>query len=462
MIREMGKRLLKGSVNLIDISMPVKIFEPRSYLQKLTDPWVYPGMLDRAASASGPVERLRWTMCYFIAGMQHVFSSWAKPFNPILGETWQGELVDPQGRRCTVALEQVSHHPPVSAWEMRGGGHNPGEPTWRFVGTSNPKVEFSWNRLTTVPTGRRRVEFSDGGVVDVHFPSYAIANLLRGTPQGLLEGEMRFVDAHHALEGVAHFSGIRRAEDGLLARPDAVWGAISSTGLQTEKQRRVWFGARGENHETFVTGRAALFGGGFGKAESFKHGRRSAAAAAGPDGAREGEGLVYAHMAGNWLSHVDFDGCRYWTLQEDDGVSADGTGWRRWRRVDPDDTTVSAAVRGGGPPSGATPAAAPRQTSPARPLTNFDRVLPSDCRFREDLAWLAAENQAGVRPSVRPSFRPSFRPSVRPSHPIPSLPAPQQEKSQEWKGRLEDRQRADKNIRQKGRVAAGLPPKGNH
>ena len=25
----------------------------------------------------------------FVAGLQHVFQSWRKPFNPILGETWQ-------------------------------------------------------------------------------------------------------------------------------------------------------------------------------------------------------------------------------------------------------------------------------------------------------------------------------------------------------------------------------------
>lgn len=48
-MKEIGRRLLRGSVNLINVSMPVSIFEPRSYLQKLTDPWVFPAMLDRAA-----------------------------------------------------------------------------------------------------------------------------------------------------------------------------------------------------------------------------------------------------------------------------------------------------------------------------------------------------------------------------------------------------------------------------
>jgi hypothetical protein len=42
LVKEVGKKMLMGSVNLTNLSMPVKMFEARSYLQKLTDPWVYP------------------------------------------------------------------------------------------------------------------------------------------------------------------------------------------------------------------------------------------------------------------------------------------------------------------------------------------------------------------------------------------------------------------------------------
>lgn len=39
-------------------------------------------------------------------GFHHAFERWAKPFNPILGETWQAGLSD--GSR--IFLEQISHH----------------------------------------------------------------------------------------------------------------------------------------------------------------------------------------------------------------------------------------------------------------------------------------------------------------------------------------------------------------
>ena len=40
-LKDFGKNLLMGNLNLINVSLPVKMFEPRSYLQKLADAWLY-------------------------------------------------------------------------------------------------------------------------------------------------------------------------------------------------------------------------------------------------------------------------------------------------------------------------------------------------------------------------------------------------------------------------------------
>lgn len=42
----------------------------------------------------------------------------AKPFNPILGETYQG-FID----ACPLYGEQISHHPPISSIFMAGRGY---------------------------------------------------------------------------------------------------------------------------------------------------------------------------------------------------------------------------------------------------------------------------------------------------------------------------------------------------
>ena len=61
-------------------------------------------------------------LCRFVAGLQHAFQSWRKPFNPILGETWEAGL--PDGTQ--IFIEQISHHPPISAFQMNGPGAHAG------------------------------------------------------------------------------------------------------------------------------------------------------------------------------------------------------------------------------------------------------------------------------------------------------------------------------------------------
>jgi len=77
-----------------------------------------PAGVGRAAAALRPARGHRGR---FVAGLQHVFQSWRKPFNPILGETWQAHLAD----GTSIFLEQISHHPPVSAFQLIGPGARP-------------------------------------------------------------------------------------------------------------------------------------------------------------------------------------------------------------------------------------------------------------------------------------------------------------------------------------------------
>ena len=56
-----------GHIDLVNFSVPVKMFEPRSYLQKLADVWVYPRMLSQAADTSDPVERMKLVITWCAA-----------------------------------------------------------------------------------------------------------------------------------------------------------------------------------------------------------------------------------------------------------------------------------------------------------------------------------------------------------------------------------------------------------
>ncbi|GIL82684.1 hypothetical protein Vretimale_8263 [Volvox reticuliferus] len=220
-VKSMGKRLITGNINLINTPFPVNIFEPRSYLEKLADVWVYPRYLADASQSSDPVERMKLVTTWFVAGLHHAFENWRKPFNPILGETWQATLSD----GTTMFMEQISHHPPVSAFHMEGPGGS-----YRFLGLSQPTVSIvvKYYGFKTVAKGFRYVDFPDRTRIELHYPQYYIKNVVYGSsrPRAEVDGQAILVDVRNKLKTVINFGALKGARNKVLRRADAVYGFI--------------------------------------------------------------------------------------------------------------------------------------------------------------------------------------------------------------------------------------------
>ncbi|KAF9679927.1 hypothetical protein SADUNF_Sadunf06G0066600 [Salix dunnii] len=92
------------------VTLPVLIFEPMSMLQRMAELMEYSHLLDLADECEDPYMRLVYSASFFIS-VYYAFQRTWKPFNPILGETF--ELTNHGG--LTFIAEQVSHHPPISA-----------------------------------------------------------------------------------------------------------------------------------------------------------------------------------------------------------------------------------------------------------------------------------------------------------------------------------------------------------
>eukprot|EP00092_Neocalanus_flemingeri_P036873 GFUD01040135.1.p1 GENE.GFUD01040135.1~~GFUD01040135.1.p1 ORF type:complete len:906 (+),score=267.46 GFUD01040135.1:72-2789(+) len=150
--------------DLSKISMPVTLNEPLSTLQRLCEELEYSDLVDQAVSSSTPLERMTWVAAFAISayGSSNARAS-HKPFNPLLGETYECVRED-KGFRYIA--EQVSHHPPVSCVHATGTGW-----TWaqalrirsKFWGKSmefQPEgsvhltletqgEEYTWNKVTS-------------------------------------------------------------------------------------------------------------------------------------------------------------------------------------------------------------------------------------------------------------------------------------------------------------------------
>lgn len=62
-----------GNIDLVNFSVPVKMFEPRSYLEKLADVWVYPRMLSQASDTPDPVQRMKLVITWYAKWPQALY-----------------------------------------------------------------------------------------------------------------------------------------------------------------------------------------------------------------------------------------------------------------------------------------------------------------------------------------------------------------------------------------------------
>lgn len=114
------------------MTLPVSFNEPTSLLQRNVEVIEYSDLLDKASTIDSSTLRMVYVASFAASEYASTVGRIAKPFNPLLGETFEYARPD-KGYRCFV--EQVSHHPPISALIAES-------PSWSYYGESNVKTQF--------------------------------------------------------------------------------------------------------------------------------------------------------------------------------------------------------------------------------------------------------------------------------------------------------------------------------
>ena len=83
----------------------VNLCEPISFLQRLTEDYEYSELLDIAAMVEDPCEQLAYVAAFTVSSYGTLTSRTGKPFNPLLGETFECDRRDDLGWRSLA--EQV-------------------------------------------------------------------------------------------------------------------------------------------------------------------------------------------------------------------------------------------------------------------------------------------------------------------------------------------------------------------
>lgn len=141
-------------MELSKITMPVIFNEPLSFLQRLTEYMEHTSLLHQANSSTDSIHRMKCVAAFAVSAVASQWERTGKPFNPLLGETY--ELIrEDLGFR--VVSEQVSHHPPVSAFHAEGL-----QKDFVFHGSIYPKLKF-WGKS---------VEAEPKGIMTLELPKY--------------------------------------------------------------------------------------------------------------------------------------------------------------------------------------------------------------------------------------------------------------------------------------------------
>uniref|UniRef100_A0A8C5EII4 Oxysterol-binding protein n=1 Tax=Gouania willdenowi TaxID=441366 RepID=A0A8C5EII4_GOUWI len=143
-----GKELSK-------IPMPVNFNEPLSMLQRLTEDLEYHELLDKAARCESSLEQMCLVAAFSVSSYSTTVHRTAKPFNPLLGETYELDCLEEYGYRSL--CEQVSHHPPAAAHHVIS---QRGWTLWQEITIAS---KFRGKYLSIMPLGAIHLQFHSSG-----------------------------------------------------------------------------------------------------------------------------------------------------------------------------------------------------------------------------------------------------------------------------------------------------------
>eukprot|EP00835_Amoeboradix_gromovi_P001435 NODE_65_length_23997_cov_0.327601.p7 type:complete len:353 gc:universal NODE_65_length_23997_cov_0.327601:18612-17554(-) len=132
----------------------------------------HPSLIDDIELEKDPEKRIICVCKWFLSTLQGSYSSRGyelKPYNPILGEHYSATAGN-----CKIVTEQVSHHPPITAFQIHSGKIS-------IHGHIQPFTTFKGSHVLVSPKGRIMISI-DGDQYLVSLPVLALRGLYQIRP----------------------------------------------------------------------------------------------------------------------------------------------------------------------------------------------------------------------------------------------------------------------------------------
>ncbi|KZO92061.1 Oxysterol-binding protein [Calocera viscosa TUFC12733] len=168
---------LRIGMDLSKIAFPTFVLEPRSMLERVTDFMTHTEILFGLQDERDKAVRFERVLQYYMLGWHVRPKGVKKPYNPTIGEIFRCRYKYSNGTEGFYVAEQVSHHPPVSAYFFLSPANK-----LLVAGELRPKSRFLGNSVQTIMDGENRITLlgTDDGEYVISLPNMFARGILFG------------------------------------------------------------------------------------------------------------------------------------------------------------------------------------------------------------------------------------------------------------------------------------------
>ena len=204
-ITQLTKCLWSGTA--MSLSLPIRIFEPRSMLERYTDWFAFaPDLLTKAGSCTDKIEAFKYVVTFSLSALFRS-SEQLKPLNPMLGETYQCEWKD----GTKFYLEHTNHTPPISHFYIKSSKD-------LFIVSGYIQMEMGGimkamfkNAMLMVPKGKITVYLPKlKQTINYQFPKITMGGAIWGQRHVYFSDHMKFEDTQNNLKAIIAFGNARK------------------------------------------------------------------------------------------------------------------------------------------------------------------------------------------------------------------------------------------------------------
>ena len=234
LILQLTKMILSGTH--ITISLPIRIFEPRSMVERYSDWFSFaPDLLEKAAKCEDNLETFKYVILFSLSALFRSTEQ-LKPLNPLLGETYQCEWED----GSKFYIEHISHNPPISCIYITSGKN-------LFVVSGYIHMEIGGilkamfkNAMLMMPKGKINIYFPQKKQnVAFQFPKINLGGAIWGQRYIYFYDHIKVEDTENNLKAVIAFAnGIKELKK---KRIHDIYGKIFKYNFSEEELKKPFY-----------------------------------------------------------------------------------------------------------------------------------------------------------------------------------------------------------------------------